>query len=191
MWEFCIYSLSLCCSCPKWILLCGQVNDLVLLVTLLGVPGTVIVSQVVERLNLIPMVSPQHWGGLLEPLCLRGCCGRLSLNLSEKGGEMMEYGQWWSLLQWVAPLPLLWQDRVFLSHMDLSQNLVVPPLAALHVSHAATMRTLYNRRRMALSLVSLFHLVVHYNDLTFDQSSYTAFRISSCFLAPMSGRMKM
>ena len=44
---------------------------------------------------------------------------------------------------------------------------------------------------MALSLVSLFCLVVHYDDLTFSQRSYTAFGISSYFLAPTSGGRKM
>ena len=158
---------------------------------LLGVPGTDIVSQVVRKLNLIPMVSCQHQGGLPGPLRLCRCYGHLSPNSSEKGGEMMEYGWWQSLLWWAALIPLLWWDKVSLNCMDLSRILVMPPLAALHVLHAATTRTLHNKRKVALSLVSLFRLNVCYDDLTFGQSSYTTFRISSCFIAPMSSGMKM
>ena len=42
----------------------------------------------------------------------------------------------------------------------------MPPLAALHILHTATTRTLHNRMKVALIIVSLFCLVVHYNDLT-------------------------
>ena len=64
-----------------------------LLFVLLGVSGTVVVSQGIERLNLTPTGFRQHQGGLPEPLCLCGCCERLSPNSSEKGGEIMEIGQ--------------------------------------------------------------------------------------------------
>ena len=159
-WGFCIYFPFLYHSCPMRILLCGRVNGSALLFALLDVPGTDIVSQVVERLIRSQVVSRQHRGGLPEPLRLRGCCVRLSPNSMEKGGEMTEIGRWRSLLRLAAPLPLLWRDRVCLSRMGLSRNLVAPPLAALHVSRAATTRTLRNRMKMALSFVSLFRLVV-------------------------------
>ena len=63
-----------------------------LLVMLLGVPGTSVVSQVGGKLNQVPMVSCQHLGGLPEPLFLCGCFEYLSPNSMEKGGEMMETG---------------------------------------------------------------------------------------------------
>ena len=159
-WGFCIYFPSLYRSCPMRILLRGRVSDLALLFALLDVPGTTVVSQVVRRLNRSQAVSRQHRGGLPEPLLLCGCWRRLSPNSSEKGGEMTEIGRWRSLLRSAAPLPLLWRDRVCLSHMGLSRNLVAPPLAALHVSRAATTRTLRNRKMVALNLVSLFRLDV-------------------------------
>ena len=60
-----------------------------LLVMLLGMPGTSVVSQVGGKLNRVPMVSCQHLGGLPEPLLLRGCFEHLSLNSMEKGGKIM------------------------------------------------------------------------------------------------------
>ena len=92
-WGFCIYFPSLYRSCPMRILLRGRVNDLALLFVLLDVPGTVVVSQVVERLVRSQSVSRQHLGGLPEPLLLHGCCLRLSPNSMEKGGEMTETGR--------------------------------------------------------------------------------------------------
>ena len=75
------------------ILLRGWVSDLALLFALLDVPGTVVVSQAVRRLNRSQLVFRQHLGGLSEPLLLRGCWRRLSPNSMEKGGEMTEIGR--------------------------------------------------------------------------------------------------
>ena len=44
-----------------------------LLIVLLGVPGTTFVSQGEEKLNLTPKIFCQHQGGLPEPLLLCGC----------------------------------------------------------------------------------------------------------------------
>ena len=72
-WGFCIYFPFLYRSCPMRILLRGRVNGLALFFALLDVPGTDVVSQVVERLIRSQVVSRQHRGGLPEPLLLRGC----------------------------------------------------------------------------------------------------------------------
>ena len=92
-WGFCIYFPSLYRSCPMRILLHGRVSGLALLFALLGVPGTDIVSQVVEKLIQSQSVFRQHQGSLPEPLLLRGCWRHLSPNSSEKGREMTEIGR--------------------------------------------------------------------------------------------------
>ena len=93
VWGSCIYCPFLYRSCPMRILLRGWVNDLALLFALLDVPGTVVVSQGVERLVQSQVGSRQHRGGLPEPLLLRGYCLRLRPNSMEKGGKMTEIGQ--------------------------------------------------------------------------------------------------
>ena len=60
----------------------------------------------------------------------------------------------------------------------------MPLLAALRVLCTATLRTLHNRMKVALNIISLFRLIVLYDDLTFGQRSYITFRFS-CFLVPM------
>ena len=74
--------------------------------------------------------------------------------------------------------------------MDLSRILVMPPLAALHVSRAATTRTLHSRRRVALNIVSLFRLVVLYNDLILIKApkSLSGFLLASWRLRMAGGR---